>query len=342
MIQDNLVQTAMAREIREIPLATARLLAEQDLVASVADRIRRADPRAVVISGRGSSANAGTLLRYLFEARAGLLVSTSAPSVVTTYGQSIDMRNAVFIVVSQSGRSPDLVAGARAARESGALTIAIVNDVTSPVAEACELTLPVGAGPERAVAATKSVVLSMVISGQLVASLTSDHGLNEKLSQLPQRFSDALGCDWSAWSGSLAAARAAFVIGRGFGLGPAREIALKMAETIRLPTLGYSAAEVRHGPLAAASAETPLLVLRQNDGSSAMVDALIADLRARKLNVFSIGDPGATLPWIGNDDPICDAITMLLPAYATIEQAARDRGFDPDNPPNLTKITETL
>jgi glucosamine--fructose-6-phosphate aminotransferase (isomerizing) len=342
MIRDELIQTAMAREIREIPLATARLLAEQDLVASVADRIRRADPRAVVISGRGSSANAGTLLRYLFEARAGLLVSTSAPSVVTTYGQSIDMRNAVFIVVSQSGRSPDLVAGARAARESGDLTIAIVNDVTSPVAEACELTLPVGAGPERAVAATKSVVLSMVISGQLVASLTSDHALNEKLSQLPQRFSDALGCDWSAWSGSFAAARAAFVIGRGFGLGPAREIALKIAETMRLPTLGYSAAEVRHGPLAAASAETPLLVLRQNDGSSAMVDALIADLRARKLNVFSVGDPGATLPWIGNDDPICDAITMLLPAYATIEQAARDRGFDPDNPPNLTKITETL
>jgi glutamine---fructose-6-phosphate transaminase (isomerizing) len=342
MIQDDLIQTAMAREIREIPLATERLLAEQDLVASVADRIRHADPRAVVISGRGSSANAGTLLRYLFEARAGLLVSTSAPSVVTTYGQSIDMRNAVFIVVSQSGRSPDLVAGARAARESGALTIAIVNDVTSPVAEACELTLPVGAGPERAVAATKSVVLSMVISGQLVASLTSDNALSEKLSQLPQRFGNALGCDWSAWSGSFAAARAAFVIGRGFGLGPAREIALKIAETMRLPTLGYSAAEVRHGPLAAASAETPLLVLRQNDGSSAMVDALIADLRARKLNVFSVGDPGATLPWIGNDDPICDAITMLLPAYATIEQAARDRGFDPDNPPNLTKITETL
>src|SRR5258706_7261612 len=110
MIQHDLIQTAMAREIREIPLATERLLAEQDLVASVADRIRHADPRAVVISGRGSSANAGTLLRYLFEARAGLLVSTSAPSVVTTYRQSIDMRNAVFIVVSQSGRSPDLVA----------------------------------------------------------------------------------------------------------------------------------------------------------------------------------------------------------------------------------------
>src|ERR1700712_3493503 len=342
MTRPDLAGSAMARETREIPLATERLLAEHDLIATVADRIRQADPRAVVISGRGSSGNAGTFLRYLFEARAGLLVSTSAPSVLTTYKQSIDMRHAVFIVISQSGRSPDLVAGARAARASGALTIAIVNDVASPVADACELTLPVGAGPEHAVAATKSVVLSMVIGAQLVASLTSDHALGEKINQLPQRFGAALACDWSAWSDSLAAARAGFVIGRGFGLGPAREIALKVAETMRLPTLSYSAAEVRHGPLASASAETPLLVLRQNDGSSAMVDTLIADLRARKLNVFSVGDPAGTLPWIGNDDPICDAITMLLPAYAAVEQAARHRGFDPDNPPNLTKITETL
>jgi glucosamine--fructose-6-phosphate aminotransferase (isomerizing) len=342
MIERDRFQTAMAREIREIPGTAERLLAEHDLVAAVVNRIRQADPRVVVISGRGSSGNAGTFLRYLFEARAGLLVSTSAPSVMTTYGQSIDMRNAIFIVISQSGRSPDLVTGAQSARKNGALTIAIVNDLTSPVALACELTLPIGAGLERSVAATKSVVLSMMIGVRLVASLTSDEALTEKIKHLPQRFSDALTCDWSAWSGSFVAARAAFVIGRGFGLGPAREIGLKVTETMRLPTLSYSAAEVMHGPLACATAETPLLVLRQNDGSSAMVDALIADLRVRKLNVFSVGDPGGILPWIGNDDPICDAITMLLPAYITIEQAARDRGFDPDNPPNLSKITETM
>ncbi len=127
MIQHDRAQTAMAREIREIPLTTERLLAAHDLVATVAHRIRHANPRVVVISGRGSSGNAGTFLRYLFETRAGLLVSTSAPSVVTTYRQSIDMRNAVFIVISQSGRSPDLVTGAQSARKSGALTIAIVS-----------------------------------------------------------------------------------------------------------------------------------------------------------------------------------------------------------------------
>src|ERR1700692_1022701 len=124
MIEHDRAQTAMAREIREIPLTTERLLAEHDLITTVANRIRHANPRVIVISGRGSSGNAGTLLRYLFETQAGLLVSTSAPSVVTTYRQSIDMRNAVFIVISQSGRSPDLVAGAQAGRESGELTIA--------------------------------------------------------------------------------------------------------------------------------------------------------------------------------------------------------------------------
>src|ERR1700724_1064309 len=246
MIDDDGFQTAMAREIREIATTAERLRAEQASIITVANRIRQADPRVVVISGRGSSGNAGTLLRYLFETRAGLLVSTSAPSVVTTYGRSIDMRNAVFIVISQSGRSPDLVTGAQSARKSGALTIAIVNDVTSPVALSCELTLPVGAGLERAVAATKSVVLSMVVGAQLIASLTRDHALSEKIKQLPQRFSHALTCDWSAWSASFAAARAAFVIGRGFGLGPAREVALKIAETMRLPPLSYTAAEVRH------------------------------------------------------------------------------------------------
>jgi glucosamine--fructose-6-phosphate aminotransferase (isomerizing) len=342
MIEPDPRGTAMAREIHEIPDLAERLVAEHKSVASVARRIQQSDARVVILSGRGSSGNAGTLLRYLFEARAGLLVSTSAPSVITTYGRSIDMARAVFIVISQSGRSPDLVTGARSARENGALTVAIVNDSDSPLAQACELVLPIGAGIEHSVAATKSVVLSMMIAVQLVASLTSDAALAAHTERLPQRFREALACDWSAWTHSLVNAKAAFVIGRGFGLGPAREIGLKVIETLRVPALSYSAAEVMHGPLACAAADTPLLVLRQEDGSAAMVDALIAELRTRKLNVFSAGDPIGTLPWIGSGDPVCDAITMLLPAYQAVEQAARRRGFNPDHPPNLSKITETL
>ena len=152
--------------------------------------------------------------------------------------------------------------------------------------------------------------------------------LNEKIKRLPQRFSDALACDWSAVEQQLGSRTRCVCNRTGFGLGPAREIGLKVAETMRLPTLGYSAAEVQARSLACRQRRDPFLVLRQNDGSSAMVDALIAELRAEKAEcLFPSAIPTAALPWIGNDDPICDAITMLLPAYATIEQAARASRF---------------
>ena len=152
----------MAQEIAEIPAATERLLSTQQTAEAVARRIRLFDPRFVVICGRGSSGHVGVYLRYLFEVRAGLLVSTSAPSVVTAYRQTHDMRQIVFIVISQSGRSPDLVAATRQARTSGALTVALVNDPASPAACAAEVVLPIEAGVEHSVAATKTVVLSMV------------------------------------------------------------------------------------------------------------------------------------------------------------------------------------
>jgi glucosamine--fructose-6-phosphate aminotransferase (isomerizing) len=334
--------TAMAREIAEIPAAAARLLTQDDLVSTVSDRIRRAAPRLVIICGRGSSGHVGVYLRYLFEARAGLLVSAAAPSIITAYRRKPDMRGALFVVISQSGRSPDLAMATRYAREAGALTLAIVNDDGSPAAAAADLVLPIGAGPEHAVFATKSVVLSMMAGVGLVASLTSDDDLGSGLRRLPGRFEQALACDWSSWGDRVARAPAAFVAARGYGFGAAREIALKLTEALRLPALGYSAAELRHGPRAAITPETPVLLLRQNDETAASVDALIADLRQAGETVFCAGGPAGTLPWIGDDNPICDAVTMLIPAYTAIEAAARSRGLDPDQPLYLTKVTETL
>jgi glucosamine--fructose-6-phosphate aminotransferase (isomerizing) len=125
-------------------------------------------------------------------------------------------------------------------------------------------------------------------------------------------------------------------------LGTAREIALKLTETLRLPSLGLSAAELRHGTRAAIAPATPVLLLRQNDATAAAIDELIRDLRSADETVFSAGGPRGTLPWIGDDDPICDPIAMLVPAYRAIEQAARRQGVDPDRPPHLTKVTCTL
>ncbi len=334
--------TAMAREIAEIPTAADALLKQYDHVTAVAERIRKSRRHFIVICGRGSSGHVGVYLRYLFETKLGLLVSAAAPSVVTAYRRPSDMRHAIFIVISQSGRSPDLVTATRLAREYGALTIALVNDVLSPVATEAELVLPVQAGPEHAVAATKTVVLSMVAGAQLIASLADDEHLSHALERLPQRCASALACDWSDWTQHLRRAPAAFVVGRGYGFGSAREIALKLTETMQIPALGYSAAELRHGPRAAITPATPVLVLRQNDEAAVTVDDLIRDLQDQRETVCAAGGPAGTLPWIGDDHPICDPIAMLLPAYAAIERATRERGLDPDNPRHLSKVTRTL
>jgi glucosamine--fructose-6-phosphate aminotransferase (isomerizing) len=334
--------SAMGREIAEIPAAAARLLARTDAISAIAARIEQARPRIVVFCGRGSSGHVGIYLRYLFEARLGLLASAAAPSVVTAYRRPPEMRDALFVVVSQSGRSPDLVSATQVSRKHGALTLAIVNDADSPVAKTSELVLPIGAGAEHSIAATKTVLLSMLAGAQLVAALARDDDLAAGFRQLPQRLSRSLACDWTVWADNAARAAAAFVVGRGYGLGCVREIALKVAEILRVPTIGHSAAELRHGPRASISSSTPVLLLRQNDEAATAVDDLVKDLNDAKETVFVAGGPAGTLPWIGDGHPVFDPVVMLVPAYRAIEAVARRRGFDPDNPPYLSKVTRTL
>lgn len=333
------VPSRMSAEIAEIPAAAERLLARN--IDALAQRVAAADPSFVVFCGRGSSGHVGVYLRYLFETKLGLLVSAAAPSVVTAYKSRPAMRNVLFIVISQSGRSPDLIAPTQSARSLGALTLAIVNDEQSPVASAAELVLPIGAGPEHAVAATKSVVSSMIAGAMLVAALTRDDALSGALRRVPQRLAKAQSCNWSDWADAVLTAPAAFVAARGYGFGPVREIALKLTETLRIPALAFSAAELRHGPRAAVTPATPVLLLRQNDQAAGAVDELARDLLAGGETVFTAGD-GGSLPWIGDDHPICDPISMLVPAYRAIEAAARSAGLDPDNPPHLSKVTRTL
>jgi glucosamine--fructose-6-phosphate aminotransferase (isomerizing) len=234
------------------------------------------------------------------------------------------------------------VTATQVARQAGALTLAIVNDESSPAASASELVVPIGAGQEKSVAATKSVAMSMIAGTRLIAELSRDADLRTALQNLPRRMSEVMKCDWSAWSGSVATAPAAFVVARGYGLGPAREIALKLSETLQVPALGYSAAELRHGPRASVSAATPVLMLRQRDRTAASVDDMARDLRRTNSLMFIAGGAASTLPWIGDSHPALDPVLTLIPAYRAIEVTARQRGLDPDTPPNLTKVTQTL
>ena len=334
--------SAMARETCESADVVSRILRGRQAIADIAARLDLAAAPLAVLCGRGSSGHTGVFLRYLIETRLHLPVSASAPSVITAFRKPLSLDRALFIVISQSGQSPDLVAATQSARASGARTVAIVNVVPSPVADAAEFVIPIEAGIEHSVAATKTVVGSMAAGADLVAALAADARLRAALDRLPERLERAARLDWSGASGDLANASAVFVASRGLGLGPAREIALKLAEILRLPALGFSAAELQHGPRAALSGRTPVILMRLNDETAATVDQLADDLRTSGIARHLAGGPHSTLPWIGDDDAATDAITMLVPAYRMIEATARAWGFDPDRPPQLSKVTETF
>jgi glucosamine--fructose-6-phosphate aminotransferase (isomerizing) len=336
------VSGTVAAEIAEIPAAAQRLLDNTAAVIGAAHAVAVRRRPFAVICGRGSSGHAGVYLRYLIETRLGLVVSAAAPSVVTQYRRAPQMDGALFIVISQSGRSPDLLAATEAARSAGALAVALVNDPDSPVARAATAIVPLLAGPELSVAATKSVVASMVAAAQLVAEVAGDAELKAAITRWPERLNDALELEWPAWSDALATARAAYVAGRGYTLGPAREIALKLSEMATLPALGFSSAELRHGPRAAVTSDTPVLLLRQRDPTGAATDELAADLAASGVPLAICGGAGATVAWPGDDHPATDAVTMLAPAYRAILAAARLRGIDANRPPFLSKVTKTL
>jgi glucosamine--fructose-6-phosphate aminotransferase (isomerizing) len=333
-----IMTSLMAQEIAESPDSIARLLDSTGRIQTIANAIQKFAPEFVVICARGSSGQAGVHLRYLIETRLGMASADYAPSIASAYGATLRLRGALFIVISQSGRSPDLLLSAQAAKRAGAFTLALVNQTDSPVANVVDHVLPLCAGPELAVPATKSVLASMTAGALLVNALAADTAFDQALERLPERLRAALALDWSPWGERLVGAPVAYVAGRGFGLGPALEIALKLAETVRTPALGYSAAELRHGPRAAITASMPVLLLRQSDAAAPAVDALAQDLP----QAFVCGGPHGNLPWIGAEDPALDPLAMLCAAYRAVEVATRAAGFDPDKPPFLAKVTETL
>src|ERR1700755_1614761 len=192
--------SAMAREICESADVVSRIVRNRHAIADVAKRLDIAAAPLGVLCGRGSSGHAGVFLRYLIETRLHLPVSASAPSVITAFRKPLAPDKALFIVISQAGRSPDLVAATQSARASGARTVAIVNVVPSPVAHAAEFVIPIEAGVGHSVAATKTVFGSMAAGVELIAALAGDATLRSALDRLPERLERAAALDWSTVS----------------------------------------------------------------------------------------------------------------------------------------------
>jgi glucosamine--fructose-6-phosphate aminotransferase (isomerizing) len=321
-----------------------QLLENRAVIERICARLRRQPPRAVVTCGRGSSDHAATFGRYLIESRLGLVTSSASLSITSVYGARQHLEGVLYLAISQSGRSPDLLACVEAAKAAGAFTVAFVNDAASPLAQLVDEVLPLQAGPELSVAATKSYITALSGLAQLVGCWAGDRDLIEGLAALPDQLTQAWALDWSAAGSSLRDARNLFVLGRGLGLGVAQEAALKLKETSGLHAEAFSAAEVKHGPMALVEARFPILVFAQSDASHASVKAVATEFAGRGADVWLAEDgpshPGR-LPALSGH-PALQPITMIQSFYRLANAVSLARGRDPDVPPHLNKITETV
>jgi len=335
----------MFREAAQAPeVVRTQLAANAAQVAQLAARLRRAPPRAVVTCARGSSDHAATFARYLIETRLGLLTASAAPSVSSVYEAAPDFADTVMLTISQSGASPDLLAVVSRARAAGARIVALVNATDSPLAQLADELLPLHAGNEQSIAATKSYIASLAATVQLVSAWAGDRALGAALRQAPEQLSSAWQCDWSVAVARLTPVRNLYVIGRGLGLGVAQEAALKFKETCGLHAEALSAAELRHGPMALVRAGFPLLLFTQNDESRAGVMQLAAELAAQGAEVLLAGAQVARateLPTEGAH-PVIEPLLFAQSFYRMANALSLARGHDPDAPPHLRKVTETL
>ncbi len=322
----------------------AQLAANAERVARLAERLRQAPPRAVLTCARGSSDHAATFARYLIETRLGILTSSAAPSVSSVYEVTPDLVGAVMIAISQSGASPDLLAAVSRARSNGARIVAMVNAESSPLAQLADDLIPLGAGPELSVAATKSYIASLAAVVHLVASWARDTELAAALASAPAALERAFALDWSAAVTSLTNVNNLYVIGRGLGLGVAQEAALKLKETCGLHAESLSAAELRHGPMALVRAHFPLLIFTQDDESRAGVVQLAGELAAQGAAVLIAGTEVAQTTVLPTESahPVIESLLHAQSFYRMANALSLARGRDPDRPPNLSKVTETL
>ncbi len=342
--------SGLTAELHEAPqavrLQTSRLAAP---LAELVTRLMRRPPDFAVTCARGSSAHAATFAKHLIERYLGIPVAAAAPNIASVYRREMRLKDQLFLAISQSGASDDLVATAAMARGAGALTVALVNDEASPVAAGCEIVLPMAAGAERSVAATKTFICSLAALLRMTAEWTADAALRNACDRLPERLAVAACLDWGPALRHLVDTGSVVTIGRGPTLAIAREAALKLKETCGLPAEPFSSAEFRHGPIALVSAGYPVMVFGPSDESGAGLRDLVADLGRKGASVM-LAQPGETrgempnavlLPALQAEQADADAICLIQTFYSLLVGLAQRRGTDIDSPPHLQKVTRT-
>ena len=341
--------TLMFAEAQEAAEVAARQLREnRTRVTEIAARLRTLDAPFALTLARGSSDHAAAFAKVLFETRLGLPVVSHAPSIGSLYrATSPRLAGTPMLAISQSGRSPDLLAAARAAQAAGAVVVALVNDEASPLAELADHVLPLHAGPERSVAATKSFVASLVAVASLTAAWSGDEVLNHALDGAGEAIAASFALDWSAAVPMLRDVQSMLVLGRGLTLPIAGEAALKFKETCALHVEAFSIAEVAHGPMTLVRAGDPVFVFAPEDAAREGTAERMRAFIERGAQVIAAGDPADTegaalrLPIVGHAHPVIGAIGAIASFYRMVEALAHARGRDPDRPPYLSKVTQT-
>jgi len=302
----SVLEVQMSSDLRAAPEAVRRQEhVLSDVLSALVDRLRRRPPQVVVTCARGSSAHAATFGKYLIERHFGIAVAAAAPSITTIYRQRLRLADQLFLAVSQSGKSGDLIELAAAARESGAVTACITNDAESELAQASEFVLPMAAGPELSIPATKTFITSLT---------------------------------------ALSGASSLVTIGRGPTLAIAREAALKLKETSDLHAEAFSSAEFLHGPVALVTPRYPVLMFAPTDAAAQGMARLADDLRAKGAQLFTTASEDATpdrLAALTPDHPEIDPICLVQSFYAMVVHVAAARGTNADQPRHLRKVTRT-
>jgi len=329
--------TVMEMEAKEAPVRIATQLFEnKPLIADIVEKIRAFNPKYVMTVGRGTSDHAGVFAKYLIEVELGLPVSSAAPSVSGVYGKQMDLSSGLVLFISQSGRSPDILGQVEMAKKGGAFCIALVNDETSPIKDLVDAVIPLKAGPENAVAATKSYLATLSAIIQLVATWANNLELITALDNLPKQMQQAVDAAPQIPAAALQTVKNCVVLGRGFGYAVSLEIALKLKEVCAIHAEAFSSAEFLHGPVTLAEQELKILDISVMDESYQVHRAQVEGVRARGASFIHMTQTS------DNIHPRLAPLTILQRFYLDVEKVALARGVNPDAPPGLKKVTKTL
>jgi glucosamine--fructose-6-phosphate aminotransferase (isomerizing) len=332
-------------EFREAPAALRR---QSELIsrplAELVNHLHRKAPSLVMTCARGSSANAAAFGKHLIERHLGIPVAAAAPNIATIYRRQLRLGGQLFLAISQSGRSDDLIEATRMAKAGGALAAAIVNDLDSPLAAASDIVLPMAAGHESGIAATKTFVATLSALLRLAAAWAADDALKAAIARLPDQLTRASELDWRAGLPLLSGAASVVAIGRGPTLAIAREAALKLKEGCNLHAEAFSGAEFQHGPIALVSSDYPVMMFMPTDAAAAGLRDLSDALRRKGATVLCTGcavDGPISVPVVQGDHPDTDAVCLIQSFYKFLGELAAACGTDLERPRHLQKVTRT-